>query len=421
MAYTKQNFEDGKVLPASQLNAMEDGIVAIENALSSAINSSSNAITGKLSGTVIAANDVSPVEHYPAVKVRGKNLIVYPYASGHSEQHGITWDIDETDKAIIINGTATQNTSWNVAFQYNKTIALKKGKTYTLSCRSNFTGATGYVYLQNVANGVTMDSASVKNDSQTFVAKADGYANIGVVVLSGKTFNNEKVYIQLEEGDITTDYEPYLDPSSVTVYRHGKNLAYGGTTPSSTASGITVTRKENSSVFTINGTATASISLGATKPILLAPGTYTASVYGLNTVSATFDRCYVYKNSDKAVIVNEIMADKPKSFTLTEPTEIAITFVIYQDSAYSNRVVRLQLECGSVATDWVECKNVVVTGGEATNIISVSPDMTLMTDTANAIVECEYIKDSNAVVGDIESALDSIIAIQNGLIGDNSA
>ena len=36
MAYAKQNFEDGKTLKASELNHIEEGIVALEQELSNA-------------------------------------------------------------------------------------------------------------------------------------------------------------------------------------------------------------------------------------------------------------------------------------------------------------------------------------------------------------------------------------------------
>lgn len=357
-------------------------------------NNVANAIKGSVSGSVVAVSDVSPVEHNPSVWVHGKNLIVYPYGEASLTRDGATWTIDETDKCVVVNGTPTQNTSFNVAYQYNKTVRIKKGKVYTISCVSSFTVATGYVYFQNVANGIVMDIATVRNDSVTFTAKADGNANIGIVLLKGVTYNNEKIVIQLEEGATATAYEPYLDPTTVTVSRHGKNLAYGHKADVYTNKGLTITRVEDSSEFMLNGTTEGTFSHVITKPTMLSPGTYTVSVYGLNTVNSSLDRCYVFDVTNSKVLVNSIMTDKPKNFTIASPVQVRIEVVFAEGTSYSNKTIRLQMEYGSEATEYEKCKEVATytpeSGGTIVGMTSLSPNMTILTDTDGAIVECVY-------------------------------
>ena len=58
--------------------------------------------------------------------------------------------------------------------------------------------------------------------------------------------------------------------------------------------------------------------------------------------------------------------------------------------------------------------------GTVTGIKSVAPTMTLLTDTANVVVEIEYNQDINVLNKRLVEALDAIIAIQNTLIGGTS-
>lgn len=249
---------------------------------------------------------------------------------------------------------------------------------------------------------------STRRGSIPFIAETDGSIQIELVVLKGQTFN-ETIYVQFEEGDVATEYTPYIDPSTVTVRRCGKNLAYGGTTTNSTTHGITITRTPGSSIFTLNGTATSAVSTGATMPILLSPGVYTISVYGLNKISATFDRCYVLRHDDKSVIVNEVMTNSPKTFTLTEPTNVAISFVLAEGTTYSNKTIHLQLEQGDTASGYVETEELTThatnADGTVEGITSLAPTMTLLTDTENTTVEVEYNRDINAVIADILTKL----------------
>ena len=54
--------------------------------------------------------------------------------------------------------------------------------------------------------------------------------------------------------------------------------------------------------------------------------------------------------------------------------------------------------------------------GVVTGVKSVTPSMTIITNNSNVNTSVEYVIDTNKVVGDIEEALDRIIAIQEGLI-----
>ena len=360
------------------------------------VNESANAIKGKLSGAVIAVDDVSPVEHLMNVNVHGKNHFNY-----------MQMDFENRDSALVDNGDGSITVKAPVGSSAVSTKAtlrqlaptLKEGKIYTLSFNSD--GTDKYIYLSASQSGWNNKTARIITtadlDSTVFL-----YAS-GVNTTA--TISN----IQIEEGNTATEYTPYIDPSTVMVTRCGKNLAYGGTSHTYSSKGLTITRVENSSEFIFNGTTAETNSYLATKSVTLMPGTYTVSVYGLNTLSSNLDRCYVYDALNSKVLANSIMVNMPKSFTLNSVAQARIEIVFAEGSSYSNRTIKLQMECGNEATEYEECREptsyIPTSDGEVPGVTSLSPNMTILTDTEGVVVECEYNKDTNKVIQKIADAL----------------
>ena len=75
-------------------------------------------------------------------------------------------------------------------------------------------------------------------------------------------------------------------------------------------------------------------------------------------------------------------------------------------------IENLQVEIGDKVTGWEDYKESVTytpnTDGTVEGVTSLSPVTTLMTDTAGAIIEAEYNKDTNKV---IESLVNAIISL----------
>ena len=388
---------------AETLASIPETYTKLQSDVDYLFNNVANAIKGSVSGSVVAVSDVSPVDHNPAVWVHGKNLIVYPYGEASLTRDGVTWTIDEADKCVVVNGTPTQNTSFHVAFQYHKTVRLKKGKVYTLSCVSSFTDATGYVYLQNVLNGVVIDNATVRNDSVTFTAKADGNANIGIVLLKGVTYNNEKIVIQLEEGATATAYEPYLDPSTVTVKRCGKNLvAYPYNEMSMTRGGITFT-VANDGKITVKGTSTGAylaLVRTADKALYLHKDqTYFFSCVPSNGGYATYYAYVAEEDGETFFDLGSGVKIKP-----TKNGYASITVVVKDGVTVSNALFKPMLEVGEKATAFEPyngAEHIPETDGTIPGMTSISPNMTVMTDTAGAIVDCVYNVDLVKFIGNL--------------------
>ena len=378
---------------------------------------SANAIKGNLIGQIVRADDVSPVEHELAVKVRAINLFDISKISTTSVKEseynvrGYITDVTEDSITIFTESTHTSN-GYTICGKKLSELCpnLMVGDKFTISADTE--SVNKFFYLGNPSLMTLMFGNSYTATEEMLNSSVIFYGLSASASVSQGTGFCTISNIQIELGETATEYVPYIDPSNVKVRKHGKNLAYGGTTPTSTSAGMTITREAGSSKFVFNGTAEEAISMGATHPIFLQAGTYTVSVYGLNKVTSNFDRCYVLKNSDKSVIVNEIMTDKPKTFTLTEPTEVAISFVLSESTTYSNKFIFLQMEQGDKATEYVECEEqteyIPSSDGTVEGVVSLSQTMTLFTDTEVSVVECEYIKDSAAV---IQKLVDAIVAL----------
>lgn len=224
MSSPEATMLDGLIERAN--TAAENAENVVENITKYVGDNFANAFKGSKSGAIVQADDVSPVEHNVKMRVHGKNMIPfpYPYVTTTVVREGVTFTIAE-DGSIKIEGTASANASISLVSHNSKT-PMEKGKRFVLSVTSSFTSDSGYVYLQNMIDADNIvDRMSINNGSNSFVASEDGFMNIGIVVIKGYTYD-ETVYVQLEEGETATEYEPYLDPTTVTVTEETTGTTY---------------------------------------------------------------------------------------------------------------------------------------------------------------------------------------------------
>ena len=91
---TESEYQQMTAVAADAVAEAEEARTACENARADLVgvkNLFANAIKGNLSGAVVFADDVSPVEHNPVVKVHGKNLISYPHNNTTKTENGLTF------------------------------------------------------------------------------------------------------------------------------------------------------------------------------------------------------------------------------------------------------------------------------------------------------------------------------------------
>lgn len=148
--------------------------------------------------------DVRVVTSNNSVKVVGKNL----FYIAPQTLNGVTLSYD-SDGAIVLNGTS--NASY-IGFQ--STVSLNG--TYNLSVSNPTIQSNTYVRTRN-GNGtlihtITLSDTDIKNTNKTSdIAKLE--ITIGA---RGITFNNFKIYVQLESGSMTS-YEPYHTPQTYPI------------------------------------------------------------------------------------------------------------------------------------------------------------------------------------------------------------
>lgn len=142
------------------------------------------------------------------VKICGKNLLKMPIVSGSS--NGITWTVQD-DGSIILNGTSTAGVSIRAN---NVTMPAVEGETYTLSATGmgeayNF----GYKNSSSGTNIFVVTSASPTTTAVVTSTMLSQANRLDMYIQSGKTFNNQRVTLQLEKGSTATTYEPYQEQS----------------------------------------------------------------------------------------------------------------------------------------------------------------------------------------------------------------
>ena len=168
------------------------------------------------------------------VRINGKNLLEMPIESGTS--NGITWTVQD-DGSIILNGTSTAGVSIRAN---NVTIPAVEGETYTLSATGmgeayNF----GYKNSSSGENIFVVTSASPTTTAVVTSTMLSQANRLDMYIQSGKTFNNQRVTLQLEKGSSASSFEPYqgqsyevnlgknLWPSNITLTQGGWTFANG--------------------------------------------------------------------------------------------------------------------------------------------------------------------------------------------------
>lgn len=362
------------------------------------VNQLANAIKGNLSGAVVFVDDVSPVEHNPSVKVHGKNLL-NPVGESKT-QNGVTFT-NNGNGTFSVKGTSTTPTTFDLTNLVDYPIHLKKGKTYTQSVEI----IEGEGASHHIVPSVVDDSGTVIynyfNGNETQTADKDYKINSYSFYIGTNVTVNFTFRVQLEEGSVATDYEPYIDTSTVKVRRCGKNV-FEVTATTRTINGVTCTVNENGSV-TVNGTATKDtfIGLGNFCPIVGEKYHLSGSPDG-----SGFDThmLFIHNNTTGADIYD---LGNGKTFS-GNSGEQGLSIAMYDGNTANNLVFYPMIVCGEEGGDFEKYNGTEHTpssDGTVEGITSLSPNMTILTDTEGVIVECEYNKDTNKVVHKLADAL----------------
>lgn len=283
-----------------------------------------------------------------SVSVVGKNLATLA-TSATKSVGGLNFTTD--GGYININGTATSNANF-----YFDSFKLPTNDTATFSVDvSGYTDkptSNSAVILQSSPDNSNWSSAatiwllSSEPKSASITLDSSLYYRVRFYVTASSVFTNATIKVQLEKGSATT-FEPYQ--SQVKTVNLGKNLLQGN---SYSAHGIDTVYDATTGTFSISGTPDASAAIiSANIYQNISAGTYTLSTTEKSTsyskrirafhADNTYDEITIYANTTSAT--GTFTADIVRyNILVTNLT----TGVFVSDS------FKLQLERGSVATDW---------------------------------------------------------------------
>lgn len=401
-----KGYADSVEAFASEIRVIESGIK----------DSYANAFKGEASGEVIRVDDVSPVEHNPTVRVYGKNLF-YSNIDKSGTLSGISYNIAKNTSAIVFSGVATQEN----ALHSPDSFSLPKG-TYTVSVVG--LNSEDRVYLRNQTKGEVIVNHIKPASPRTFTLTEDADIRTYIVYKENSTYDNTSVCIQIEKGDVATEYTPYIDPSTVKVTRCGKNIISQPYAHSSgyTSNGVTFNVQEDGSVI-INGTATATTEFIFERALKLPKGKYTYRLFG---VENSPDMCSgVVNQYNGETWLKGLGSDRGSglTFEITDADKDYIirtnVYVLLSNKPFTNFRVLPILCVGDEVNDYelYNGSTVIPNADGSVDITSLSPTMTLLTDTDGVTIDLEYNRDTTAVMGDIESAVIKLNEIADKYIG----
>ena len=340
------------------------------------VNELANAIKGNLSGAVVAADDVSPVEHTPKIWVHGKNLLNIPDTT---VEGNYAWCNTVIGSFELAPGTYTISVDF-----------LQKGNDLSkpsISARKYEAVTVQYASTSSTEeNGRMKLTFTIPDDEKGFTLYA--YSNVTANTLETScVFSN----FQIEKGSVATEYTPYIDASTVELTRCGRS----------------VFSKSQQIVSGENKPWTSLLVAAVKAP----PGDYVASCRfkqigtDKSTVSMSVrtynDYAVPFGDTSSSAIEGNLL----KQFTVTPGSGG------FQIFLYSNQPnIALTTECsfenicvevGTKSTGYEVYKGEKFkpnADGTVSGVTSLSPNMTILTDTEGVIVECEYNVDTKTYI-----------------------
>ena len=377
------------VIDKEKVNTIEENIPKVYHSGRFNVIKDLTYLKGSESGEHIYLDDVSDIEHTLGVKVSSKNIIPYPYYEKSKTHKGITYTVND-DGSVTANGTATGG---NSTFYFTKwslddkiSHLFEDGETYTIRGKSG----SARILLHYRDKETNADKyAQAEYSSATF--KVDKtkykYCHLRIQVDEGSTVDNATIYPTIIKSSIKDQSFTLNVPdlTTATLRRCGKNLfdkeniksGYG----LAVSGGLLYTNANylTSGYIRVKPNTTYAINWSAYKWACCYSGESNSDYTGIDT------------NSSKYVYVGEAKYNSERTTITTLEDTYYLRFTARLDD-----LEILQLEEGSTVTDYEEYKGKTYTpdtDGTVEGITSPSPNMTLMTNTKDVIIDCDYYKD----------------------------
>ena len=402
--------------------ADELGKINTELESGTSVSQSANAFVKMVSGEAIRVDDVSPIKHKAKVKVSGKNLL----------------NIDGMVNSSFVknnDGSYTLTKIGSGRFTNLVDISIPANTIVTVSARKVEGTADGFA-LQTLNEDGTYTSIVSLSQTKTY-ASAKVTSNTESIRLYLGAGDTDGTYVtisdlQIELGNTATEYESYVNPTTTTVTACGKNFWQSKLNYPRTVSGVTIDYDPETQIYTFNGASTAAGDLytmpNNTHIMTINPGetwTLKVEVMGGDVDGNPTSSGKISPLVNTSTYTNTIHANAESLYMTKKYTEVAditkMYFYVYAAGiVFNNLKLRIQFELSDKPTEFekfVEFTNYTPDSNGNIEIDSISPTMTVLTDTDSAIIYLTYNRDLNKVMGDVESALDIMLNIQNVLIG----
>lgn len=343
--YVQVEHENGLLKQAFlTTNTIKSGTTGKVNALSIVIPAdlTLNNFTFKpmLLKSIYTANTMLRFEQYGTM----------PSTHYPSEIETVGSNVNLFDKDNVNKLNAVPDVSSIVANSSGKSfyIKVKSDTAYTISRKivgSRFVVGT----TANLpAAGETILDRKVNNKGSSITLTTSKNVNYLVVYyLYNSSENEEEILdkIKIEKGSVATPYSS-CGMGSAEVDVVNKTLLNIANTEETTKGGITYSIKNG--ILKLNGTATASFDIQLSKNIKRKKGKYThSSSYIQSGLYISFDNLAY-------TMISSTVGNK-KTFEITEDTTYKTYFIwIDKGTVLSNVEIKLQLEVGDTATDFVE-------------------------------------------------------------------
>lgn len=364
-----------------------------------------NAIKNSVSGEALRIDGVSPISHPVKVQLKSKNLFVLPEPR---TVDGVTLTIDG-EGVVHLNGTATGSSNFQVYLIPEKTGLYYLADFAEGEFPSN-TYARCQIYEPSTGRALTLGNTDDLNavKSATFTAGVEVWYRIRFE--AGHTYNDCKLKPTLLYNEVPTEHIPYIsDFSTVNLRACGKNMF--DVNNFRIYSDCATVNSEANSIYDVTG------DVGAKSMAYSAGGTrikmpYTIPIAEKVTVSfyVTLVEQGAYDGRIRAWAYVDSASLDYRTFELTvgARTKISMTWdntigtkfdavLLYLNN---NRIKietnTIQVEYGDTATDYIPYVGDVhdSPADGSLSIPSISPTMTLFTDTAGVIVNAEYNRDT---------------------------
>ena len=365
-----------------------------------------NSIKGNTSGEVIRLDDVSPLEHGIKAKVRGKNLfdISQIEEMTASDQYAYISDVGANYLVITTTTGYTGNVYCTFTKKTLKDICpnMEVGRTYTLSASTESNSTN--IYFPGIQKSWVFGKSIVAteellNSALTFygLSAKEGYGTGDCTIVN----------IQIEEGEVATDYEPYIDPTTVTVTGCGKNLfglkscellkSWDGQNPN-----ITITN-DNEFIITNN---VADDWVGVKSKDLGIAQLLTIRVVAQRIDTNQDDKAQILVTDGKEQ-ENKVDAAKNEIVELVWTSPEPTKYMGVKISPLSQfKITKIQVEVGTKQTEYEVYKEEKAYKPDVygnCEIDSFAPTTTIFTDKSGVNIQLEYNKDINKVLANLPS------------------